>query len=249
MAHGSGENGDCVTNGSSRVNGCIPNGNLNGLTQGASGMNGHTTNGLSINGHADMASEDGIEACPAMPIAICGMALRLPGGLATPQQLWDFLLAKGDARSRVPESRYNVSAYYSSNGKPASVSTEYGCFLDESVDLGALDTSFFSMSRVEVERADPQQRLLLEVTRECFEDAGMTNWRGRKIGCYVGSFGEDWLDMFAKETQPWGMFRVTGTGDFMLSNRISYEMDLQGPRYALFHTESASSQTLLLGLC
>lgn len=37
------------------------------------------------------------------PIAICGMAIRLPGGLHTPQQFWDFLVAKGDARGRVPE--------------------------------------------------------------------------------------------------------------------------------------------------
>lgn len=226
MARESDEIGDGVQNGFSHTNGAtLRDSYMNGHS-----VNGHTASEYPTNGHPEMA-DDGIEASRAMPIAICGMALRLPGGLATPQQLWEFLLAKGDARSRVPESRYNASAFYSSSGKPASVGTEYGYFLDETVDLGALDTSFFSMSRVEVERADPQQRLLLEVARECFEDAGVTNWRGREIGCYVGSFGEDWLDLFAKETQPWGMFRVTGTGDFMLSNRLSYEMDLQGPRY------------------
>lgn len=164
------------------------------------------------------------------PMAICGMALRLPGGLRTPQQLWEFLMSKGDARTRVPENRYNVSAFHSTTGKHASIATEYGYFLDESMDIGALDTSFFSMTRTEIERADPQQRLLLEVARECFDDAGVTNWRGKPIGCFVGSFGEDWLDLFSKETQPWGMYRVTGAGDFMLSNRLSYEMDLRGPR-------------------
>ncbi|KAG6037958.1 Type I Iterative PKS [Claviceps citrina] len=176
------------------------------------------------------------------PMAICGMALRLPGGLKTAQQLWEFLMAKGDARTRVPESRYNVSAFHSKDGKQASssVATEYGYFLDDSIDLGALDTSFFSMTRTEVERADPQQRLLLEVARECFDDAGITDWRGKPIACFVGSFGEDWLDLSAKETQPWGMYRVTGSGDFMLSNRISYEMDLRGPRQ-----DSLLHQTLL----
>lgn len=199
-----------------------------------SGHPDHLSNGAlnsnqgSFNGHS---TTNGTSYGQATPIAICGMALRLPGGSSTPQQLWDFLVAKGDARSKVPQSRYNAAAFHSTSGKPASVGTEYGYFLDETNDLGALDTSFFSMSRTEVERADPQQRLMLEVARECFEDAGITNWRGKAIGCYVGSFGEDWLDLFAKETQPWGRFRVTGTGDFMLSNRLSYEMDLRGPRY------------------
>ncbi|KAI0193448.1 fatty acid synthase S-acetyltransferase [Astrocystis sublimbata] len=184
----------------------------------------------------------------AMPIAICGMALRLPGGLSTPQQLWEFLLNKGDARGRVPESRYNVSAFHSTSGKPGSVATEYGYFLDESVDLGALDTSFFTMPKTEVQRADPQQRMLFEVARECFDDSGVTNWRGKTIGCYVGSFGEDWVDMFAKDDQPWGLYRVTGYGDFALSNRLSYEMDLQGPSITL-RTACSSALTCLNEAC
>ena len=68
-----------------------------------------------------------------------------------------------------------------------TVKTKYGYFLDE--DIGALDTSFFSMPRMEVERTDPQQRLMLGATRECFEDAGEIAWRGKRIGCYMGSLG------------------------------------------------------------
>lgn len=73
------------------------------------------------------------------------MALRLPAGLKTPQQLWEFLLAGGDARCRVPSSRYNVAAFHDPAGKSGTVISEYGYFLDE--DIGALDTSFFSMPR------------------------------------------------------------------------------------------------------
>lgn len=165
------------------------------------------------------------------PIAICGMSVRLPGGLHSPQELWDFLIAKGDAHGPVPKSRYNASAYYSDSEmpNPGSIKTEYGYFLDESIDLASIDTSFFSMAKVDVERMDPHQRQMLEVARECLEDAGVS-WKGRPIGCYMGSFGEDWVEMFAKEDQQYGLYRVTGYGDFMLSNRISYEMDLTGPR-------------------
>lgn len=238
VANGPKLNGEAMANGSnSKMNG---SGDLsNGVTTNGGATNGTSTNGWLKNGdHANshhvangVNGTTGTTGEGAMPIAICGMALRLPGGLTTPQEFWEFLLAKGDARCRVPKSRYNIDAYYSPTGKPGTVSTEYGCFLDESVDLGALDTSFFTMPRTEVERADPQQRLLLEVARECFEDAGLTNWRGKTIGCYVGNFGEDWLEMFAKEHQQWGMHRIVGTGDFVISNRLSYEMDLRGPRY------------------
>lgn len=209
-------------------------------------VNGHSINGQSlgrqevkVNGSAPLQDANGHVAESSIihnpksrtqsPIAICGMALRLPAGLKTPKQLWEYLLAGGDSRGRVPRSRYNVDAFLDPSGKPGTVITEYGHFLDE--DIGVLDTSFFSMPRIEVERADPQQRLMLEVTRECFEDAGETAWRGKRIGCYVGSLGEDWCEMFARETQHRGVYRYTGFADFMLSNRISYEMDLQGPRY------------------
>lgn len=178
--------------------------------------------GVSVNGHHVP------RFAPPDPIAICGMSVRLPGGLHSPQQLWDFLIAKGDSRSLVPDSRYNASAYHSKTAKPGSVKTEYGYFLDD--DLASIDTSFFSMNKVEVERADPHQRQMLEVARECMEDAGEINWKGRPIGCYMGSFGEDWSGIFAKESQQYGLYRVTGHGDFVLANRVSHEMDLIGPR-------------------
>lgn len=204
------------------------------------GINGHTTNAahsshsryMSISTASEFDSSNamnGQEPAPAQkPVAICGLALRLPGKIRTPQQLWEFLLSKGDARSKVPESRYNVASFYDPSNKPASVPTEYGYFLDE--DLGALDTSFFSMPRMEVEREAPEHRLMLEVARECLEDAGEMNWRGRKIGCYMGCFGEDWQNMFARDPQSWGQYRATGPGDYTLSNRVSYEFNLQGPR-------------------
>ncbi|KAH9827374.1 Polyketide synthase [Teratosphaeria destructans] len=222
-------------------------------------LNGHgvTSNGLIDNHHSpkvhanvlthDETTRNALERAMTgsdtqIPIAVCGMGCRLPGGLTSPDELWDFLLAKRDGRCRVPESRYNIDAYYSRTKKPGTVSTQYGYFLDESVELGALDMSFFSMTRSEVERADPQQRLMLEVAQEAFEDAGVTDWRGKTIGTYIGNFGQDWADMLGKETQPYGVHGIAGAGDFVVSNRLSYEFDLQGPRYCfdLFFRKSSA---------
>ena len=189
-------------------------------------MNGDARNGSNANALAT-GHDHGLA-----PIAICGMACRVPGGAKTPDELWDFILAKKDGRCRVPGSRYNIDGFYSEKKKPSTVSTQHGYFLDESIDIGALDTSFFSMNRGEVERADPQLRLMLEVALETMEDAGVTDWRGKTIGTYIASFTEDWYEMTAKENLPWGVNRVAGGSDFLVANRLSYEFDLKGPRYA-----------------
>ncbi|KAJ5385785.1 polyketide synthase [Penicillium cosmopolitanum] len=234
----------------------VPVASTNGFTNGHSNddvadvpVDRVSTNGVSanVNGTNGVSGTE-THTNGQIPIAICGMACRLPGGLTTPEELWDFLLTKKDGRCRVPESRYNIDSYYSDTKKPGTVSTEYGYFLDEDVDLGALDMSFFTMTRSEVERADPQQRLMLEVAREAFEDAGVTNWRGKTIGTYIGNFGEDWLEMLGKESQPWGIHRISGAGDFVVANRLSYEFDLQGPSMTI-RTACSSALVALNEAC
>lgn len=147
-------------------------------------MNG--TNGVDntpqMNGANKTSESNGVHETaddvePHIPIAICGMSLRLPGGLSSAEEFWEFLLNKGDARTRVPQSRYNIDAYYTGSKQAGAIASEYGYFLGENVNLGALDTSRFSLSRAELEFADPQQRRLLEVVREAFDDAGDVSFR------------------------------------------------------------------------
>lgn len=165
-------NGVHLTNGSSRTNG-------NGLPKSLS--NGNTSGNSSI------------------PIAICGIGLRLPGGIHTTQQFWDVLYNGKDMRGPIPKDRFNIDGYDTKLGKKGAIKTHFGYFLED--DLACLDVSFFNMSKQELEKVDPQQRQILEVTRECLENAGETNYRGKSIGCYVGTFGEDWLQSQSKENQ------------------------------------------------
>ncbi|OGM47171.1 polyketide synthase [Aspergillus bombycis] len=144
----------------------------------------------------------------ATPIAICGMGMRLPGGIRDSDALYEFLLNKRDARGTVPSNRFNVDGFYDADGKPGTLSSTQGYWLDD-VDLSNFDSSLFSMGRKEIETLDPHQRLLLEVVREAFESAAETGWRGKNIGCYAASFAEEW------------------------TNRISYEFDLRGPSMTL----------------
>lgn len=163
------------------------------------------------------------------PLAICGMAMRLPGGVGMEDDFWRLLIDKRDACSRVPGDRYNVDAFQSDINKSGTIQTARGYFLNH-LDLAHFDASFFSMTRSELEKLDPQHRLLLELTRECLENACETDWRGKDIGCYIGTFGEDWLQMQSRDTLESTSSRITGYGDYLLANRVSYEYDFKGPR-------------------
>ena len=193
----------------------------------------HTTNGVSNgDGHAYLNGGhhpvNGNVGPDTDAVAICGLGIRLPGRVRNAEDFWDLLVNGKDAQGEVRADRYGVEGFNGTLGKKGAIKTQRGYFLDD--DLTSLDTSFFSMSRNELERMDPQQRQLLEVTRECLESAGETEYRGKLVGCYVGTFGEDWLQMTARETQHSGGYILTGFGDLLLSNRVSYEYDLRGPR-------------------
>ena len=137
---------------------------------------------------------------------------------------------KTDTSSPVPSDRYNVSAFHSPT-KPGMVRPQRGYFLSQDY-VNQVDASVFQVAGYEASHLDPQQTLLMEVVWECMESAGQTEWRGREIGCYVGVFGEDWNDLKAKETGELSRAHAFAAGGFALSNRVSYQFDLRGPRYS-----------------
>ncbi|RYP78429.1 hypothetical protein DL771_000614 [Monosporascus sp. 5C6A] len=245
-SHVNGSNGEAVRDGyslgnhelqrpdiRSAVSGEAPNGHiLNGNSDGDGRLiNGQSIGEVDTNGSDTAINGECVGPQPFTPIAICGMACRLPGGISSPQELWDFLLSKGDARTRVPETRYNIRGYHFPTKKGGHTISEYGYFLDESVDLGALDTSVFPMPRSDLEHLDPQQRILLEVSKECLDDAGEVGWKGKD-----------------KETQRYGAHYINTSHDFALSNRVSYEMDLRGPSVTI-RTACSSGLTALNEAC
>ncbi|KAL2126694.1 hypothetical protein VTI74DRAFT_387 [Chaetomium olivicolor] len=185
-----------------------------GTSKISNGVNGDSHASKGVNG-AGPTAVNGTRHREDVPVAIVDMALRLPGGIGT------------EEASGTPKTN-----------KRGSVKTQNGYFLDER-DLHRFDTSFFSITRNELEKLDPQHRVLLEVTRECLENAGEVDWRGKDVGCYVGTFGEDWLDLHAKDSQDFSIYQITGTADFVLANRILYEYDFRGPSRPLaLHLDS-----------
>ncbi len=214
------------------------NGHTNGFQNHVNGMSGHEECLHHQNSDGTYQPTNGGDRTPHVtrdvnqdPIAICGMGMRLPGGIHNDRALYDFLINKGDARSIIGEDRYNIDAYYNPHGKHGTINTKHGYFMND-VDFSKFDLSMFTLTPAEAEQVDPNQRIVLEVVREAFESAGETEWRGKNIGTYVGMFSEDWQELQHKDTHEYNPYRVLGGLDFALPNRISYEYDLKGPRYA-----------------
>ncbi|KAJ5781109.1 hypothetical protein N7457_006269 [Penicillium paradoxum] len=181
----------------------------------------------------------------AEPIAVIGMAMRLPGGVRCGDEFWEMLVNKRDGFCEAPPSRCTREASSSSDCGNLGEARK-GFFLQE--DPAYFDTAFFATPPHEAARLDPQQRLLLEVVWECLENSGETKWRGKKIGCFVGVFGEDWLEMSHKDPQHLNQVYPIGTGGFALANQVSYRFDLMGPSMTL-QTACSSSLVCLHEAC
>jgi len=177
------------------------------------------------------------------PIAVVGVAGRLPGAGGDMSAFGDLLFEGADLVREVPGERWNIDSYYDPDPEKAGkMYCRYGSFLK---DIELFDPRFFNITPREALHMDPQQRLMLEVGWEAFENAGWppARLRGSRTGVFIGVTSTEYARLLgasraARNLDP---YFLSGNALNAIAGRLSYFFDLKGPSLSL---DTACSSSL-----
>ncbi|MEV0440450.1 amino acid adenylation domain-containing protein [Streptomyces spectabilis] len=160
----------------------------------------------------------GAEGLADEPIAVIGMAVRLPGAddLAA---FWDLVRSGGRGMEHFEAAEGLVGARSQMSG------------------LLGFDPEHFGISRQEARLMDPQQRHLLMSSVQALAHAGIADPAGRRVGIVAGCGENTYHQSLVREADPERLpdsfqMALHHDKDF-LTTKVAYHLDLTGPAFTV----------------